>query len=262
MSKIINEILTIICDSIPNLSEIKAVRVCMGWGYTGVKLSTGHVGICHSLLDEQTTHLCRIVKQAGKLAGRSAIELAEMAKSWELSESIVGVATLNALSQLILNNEKYLINEENFIDYIKAKVKSTDTISLIGRIEPFIDILKMKAKCLYVFERNPRFLNEYTLPDTAYEEILPNTDIVIITGSSIANKTIERVLELSKKAREIGVVGPSASLVPNPLFKRGVTIIGTIKPINSDKLMQIISEGGGTHQIKSAVKFITIRPKP
>jgi len=65
MSRIIDEALAIIEDSIPNLYEVKAVRVCAGWSYAGVKLSTGHVGICYSLLDEQAAHCCRIARRAG-----------------------------------------------------------------------------------------------------------------------------------------------------------------------------------------------------
>jgi uncharacterized protein (DUF4213/DUF364 family) len=262
MSRIVNEALVIIENSIPNIDKIKVVRVCIGWGYTGVKLSTGHVGICHSLLEEQALRCCQIVRRAGKLAGSSAIDLANLAKSWELSESIVGIATLNALSQMVLNEEKYAIDEGNFIDYIEAKVKATDTVALIGYIEPFINVLRRKARRLYVFERSPRFFYEQTLPDVACEELLPKADIIIITGSAIANKTIDHVLELSKKAREIGVVGPSAGIIPDPLFNRGVKIIGSIKPVNANRLLQIIEEGGGTPQIKSAVKFINIRPKP
>jgi len=261
MSRIVDEALAIIESSIPNLSKIKVARVCIGWGYTGVKLSTGHVEICHSLLEEQAVRCCQIVRRAGKLAGSSAIDLANLAKSLELSESIVGIATLNALSQMILNEEKYAIDEGNFLSYIEAKVKATDTVALIGRIEPFINVLQSKVRRLYIFERSPRFFDEQVLPDTACEELLPKADIVIITGSAIANKTIDRVLELSKKAREIGVVGPSAGIIPDPLFKRGVKIISSIKPVDADKLLQIIEEGGGTSQIKSAVKFINIRPR-
>jgi hypothetical protein len=74
------EALAIIEDSIPNIGKIKVVRVCIGWGYTGVKLSTGHVGICHSLLEEQALRCCQIVKRAGNIAGSSAIDLANLAK--------------------------------------------------------------------------------------------------------------------------------------------------------------------------------------
>jgi len=262
MSRIIDEALAIIEDSIPNFYEVKAVRVCAGWSYTGVKLSTGHVGICYSLLDEQAAHCCRIARRAGSLAGSPAIELARLARSWDLSESVVGVAALNALSQMVLSEERYVIEEGNFIDYVVARVRATDTVAVVGNMRPLVDALQGKVERLYVFERSPRFFDDYTLPDVACEELLPEADVVLVTGSAIANKTIDRVLELSRRAREIGVVGPSVGLVPDPLFKRGVKVVGTIKPIDADRLLQIIEEGGGTPHIKPAVKFINVRPKP
>jgi len=261
LSRIIDEALAIVERAIPNLDEVKAVRVCAGWGYTGVKLSTGHVGICHSLLGEQAAHCCGVVRRAGQLAGSPAIELARLAKSWDLSESVVGVATLNALSQMILSEERYAIDEGNFIDYIKSRARRGDTVAVVGNMRPLVEALRGRVRRLYVFERSPRFFDEYTLPDAACEELLPEADVVVVSGSAIANKTIDRVLELSKRAREIGVLGPSAGLVPDPLFKRGVGVVGTIKPIDADRLLQIIEEGGGMPQLKPAVKFINIRPK-
>jgi len=264
MGSIIDEALALIRDKIPNLREICVSKVCIGLGYTGVKLDTGHIGVCHSLLNELALGCCQMVKRAGTLADSPATELSSSAKSWDMSESIVGVATLNALSQMVLDKEKekYLITEGNFMDYMVNKIGKKDTVALVGCIEPFTEILRKKARHLYIFERNPTLFDEQMLPDTACEEFLPKADIVIVTGSSIANKTIDHVLGLSQGAKEIGVVGPSAGLIPNPLFKRGVTIIGSIKAVNADRLLQIIAEGGGTPQIKSAVKFINIRPKP
>ena len=262
MSRVIDEALALIHEQIPNLREIKVSKACIGLGYAGVKLNTGHVGLCHSLLGELAPRCCQIVKRAGTLAGSPAVDLANLTKSWDTSESVVGVAALNALSQVVLDKEKYLITEGNFMDYMEEKVGENNTVALVGYIRPFIEILRKKARYLYVFERSLKSSDRWTLPDTACEEFLPQADIVIVTGSSIANKTIDHVLELSQGAREIGVVGPSAGLIPDPLFKRGVTIVGSTKALNADRLLQIIAEGGGTPQIKSAVKFINIRPKP
>jgi uncharacterized protein (DUF4213/DUF364 family) len=262
MSKIIDEALALICDQHPDLCRVSVDKVCIGLVYTGVKLDTGHVGVHHSLLSELALRCCKVIKRAGSLAGSPAFEIVNLAKSLDISERVVGVAALNALSQIVLDKTKYQIAERNFIDYMENKVRESDTVGLVGRIEPFVKILRGKARHLHVFEMRPPLLDEGGLPVEASEQILPQADVVIITGSSIANKTIDHILELSRGAREIGVVGPSAGIPPNTLFKRGVTIIGNIEVENSKKLLQIIAEGGGTPHIKSAVKFINIRPKP
>ena len=82
------------------------------------------------------------------------------------------------------------------------------------------------------------------LQDTAAEEVLPRADVVIITGTALANGTIDRLLELSKNAREKGLVGPTASIFPDPIFRHGVTLIGGVRVTDGEKIIQIISEGG------------------
>ncbi len=95
----------------------------------------------------------------------------------------------------------------------------------------------------------------------AAEEVLLCADIAIITGTALANGTIDRLPELSKNTRQKGLTGPTASVFPDPLFKHGATLIGGIKVADGEKIMQIISEGGGTPNFKTACKNIIVKPR-
>jgi uncharacterized protein (DUF4213/DUF364 family) len=148
--------------------------------------------------------------------------------------------------------------EGNILD--ELDIKPTDTVAMVGNIRPFVEPVRRKASNLWIFERGGRF-DEGVLPDTACEKLLPEADVVIITGSAIANGTIERLLQLSQIARKVGVVGPSASIVPDPLFKRGADVVGGVIVTDADKALRIIAEGGGTPQLKAAVRFVTMKPK-
>ena len=89
MGQIINEAVALIHDRIPKLSEIRVTKVCIGLGYTGVKLSTGKIGICHSLLEkEKSLDNCQIVKNAGSLAGSMAVDLLGFAQSLDTRERV------------------------------------------------------------------------------------------------------------------------------------------------------------------------------
>ena len=66
------------------------------------------------------------------------------------------------------------------------------------------------CKELYILERDPR-LGDY--PDSACEYILPQCDIVIITGSASVNKTMPRLIELSRSAVTI-LIGPTVPMCP------------------------------------------------
>lgn len=52
-------------------------------------------------------------------------------------------------------------------------------------------------------------MKEYT-PDTAYEEPSSNVDVSIISGSTLINGTVDRLVKLLSKARIIGLLGSSA----------------------------------------------------
>ncbi len=259
--KIVNDILDLLPNVIPDLNMIRVDKVILGLGYTGVKLSTGQVGVCFTFQTEISLSCCQIYKKAGKLTGSTAMEMMNMARSWDLSESVIGIATVNALSSIAIanNKEAYVILKGNILDHIALEKK--DTVVFVGRISPLIKRIEGKVKRIYVLERDWARRESGVLPDTACEEILPQADVAIITGTALVNGTIDRLIELSKGAREIAVVGASASVLPGPLFKCGVTCVGGIKVLDPDKLMQIVAEGGGTQQLKAAAEFINLRPK-
>lgn len=258
--KIIRKTLATIKEKIRDISEIEASEVRIGLGYTGVMLNTGHVGVSHTLLDD-IPKCCQVVKQAGKLAGNSALQIAELVKSWDPIEATLGVATLNALSQMVLEEEssKYSITENaNFIEHVG--IKEEDTVVLVGTICPFIPLIKERAKSLLILERDYRLrVGEEMLPDTACEEVFPKADVVIITGSTLVNGTIDRLLYLCKSARAVGLAGPTASILPDHLFEHGVTITGGIKVVDAQGILRVISEGGGVPQFKGTCRQIIIR---
>jgi len=258
--KIAEEILIALKNRIPNLRDLRIADIRIGLGYTGVQLNDGNAGVCHTPSGKLVC--CQKIERAGTISGSAALEIAELANSWKMYEAMIGIATINALSQIILRREgeRYLFAENcDIIDQIR--IDKEDTVALVGYIRPFVSRIKSAAKNLYILERDLPIVEEEGVPDTACEEIIPKADVVIVTGTSIINGTIDRILELSENAREVAIAGPTASMIPDPLFSRGATITGGIKIINVQRLLQIISEGGGVPHFKNACKQIIIKPK-
>ena len=257
---VISDLREILVKEIPDMKSIKVESVCLGLGYTGVKLEGGQSGFCHSLISEMNLDCCRILESAGTLAGKSSKELLGLADSWDFSERVIGIATINALSQIVFDSKKYDYNieKENLVNVID--IEPDDAIALVGLISPFVPVFRKKAKELFILERGAA-REKGTLPDTACEEIIPKANIVIITGSALANGTLDRLLQLSSRARTIALVGPTASCLPEPLFERGVNYVGGIRINDADKAMQVISEGGGTPRLRMAGEFVTFKAR-
>lgn len=144
--------------------------------------------------------------------GLSLKELAQAAKSWNLTEAGFGMAAVNAY----YNTPARL---DSLGAYEPFERYCTNGVDLQGKHIGVVGHLNMppsvyeQAASLRILERNPR-PGDY--PDSACDWLLPQCDVVIITASTLVNKTLPRLLELSKNAYTI-LAGPSCPLCPQLL---------------------------------------------
>lgn len=79
-------------------------------------------------------------------------------------------------------------------------------VGVVGHLGGIIKRHGSEASKIFVFDIEPK--DEFDLPLEKEDELLPTCDIVVITGSTIANGTLPHVLSLSKQAYKI-ITGPS-----------------------------------------------------
>ena len=178
----------------------------------------------------------------GKISGRKVRDIAMYIKSWNNYEAALGLAAINSfinapkqINQII----KTPLSEQiklNAFEYMKDRIKGKK----VGVIGHFYKIEELEQICeLTVLERRPT-LND--IPDPACEYILPEQDYVFITGSTLINKTLPRLLELAKNSY-VSLVGPSTPVAPF-LFDYGIDMLAGNIVIEYDKVWNMIQEGG------------------
>ena len=83
-----------------------------------------------------------------------------------------------------------------------------------------------------MLEQDPRTLKERELPYYAPADqagvYVPEADLMVITGVTILNDTLPGLLDMAKPGAQILVTGPTASMLPDAFFSRGVTMLGGI----------------------------------
>lgn len=252
MTGLIRELITVLSDKFQN-ERLEDVRV--GIFYTGVKLSTGHGGVSYTMTKPLTeTICCPKVPMAGEIAGMSVNDALKLAEEEDMIVSTIGIATINAASQSLIfgemRNRYNIVVGRDALDVIS--INPSDKVVMIGAFPPYIKRLMQNVKSLTVFDDNKSVLIELGLPTepcVSLESSLKDASVAIITGSTFVNKTIERLLELISNAREVLVVGPTASMLPDPLFKRGATAVGGMRITNVEKMLRVVSEAGGTRAL-------------
>ncbi len=145
----------------------------------------------------------------GGLQGLSLTEAAAAAKSWNLEEASFGLAAVNAYYNDLENMER-LGCAEPFENYCTAGLELRGrTVGLVGHLKGPAGLYE-QAKQVYIIERHPQ-PGDY--PDSACDWLLPQCDLVIITGSSLVNKTLPHLLGLCRDAYTI-LTGPSVPMCP------------------------------------------------
>jgi uncharacterized protein (DUF4213/DUF364 family) len=218
----------------------------IGLVYTGVLLSSGHAGVAYTPLYELSE--CPVLASSDNIAGKSALKLVKMILSSNFVEVAVGVATANALSQIVFeeNPEKYVFSNADVLDLIQAE----DKVAMVGYFAPLVPKVVQKARELYVLEKRKVEDNRVkVVSPSEISEVLSLSNVVLIIGSTLVNKTINEILKHITNAREIVLLGPTASMTPQPFFEKGVTAVMGIRITDPTKMLKIVSEAGGTQQL-------------
>jgi uncharacterized protein (DUF4213/DUF364 family) len=156
------------------------------------------------------------------------------------------MATINSLIDI----DKSGCIEKNAFEIILEKGQGKN-VAIVGHF-PWIPKLRERVKNLWVLEQR---LREGDLPATHADRILPQCDVVGITGTSFINHTLEGLLELCKEAYVL-LIGPTSPLSPI-LFDYGIDAICGLKIIDPDQLIRFISEGATFKEV-TGVKLLTL----
>lgn len=227
----------------------------MGKIWTAIKAidknNTVYGGMCMTVLGHNPKR-----ELSKSVIGKSLKEVSKYSKSWNFSEASFGVAAINAFyntkERALSQNAKVDgLNKNDAFETAKEEIRGRN-VAVIGHF-PFLE--RIKDICnLKILERKP-FDDDY--PDSACEYILPESDYVFITGVTLINKTLPRLLQICKNAK-VHLVGPSVSMAPC-MFEYGVDVMDGSIVGNIDKTLLEVNDGSKKFLFgKDLAQMITI----
>lgn len=198
------ELYDILLDGIDTAAPVTGTQ--MGQCWTAVETAE-HFGMAMTTPVDTAPRILN-----GDYTGMPLRELAAACRSWNLTEAGYGMAAVNAF----YNTPAHLAQlnaYEPFDNYC------TDGLDLRGRHIGVVGHLNMppsireQAASVRILERSPR-PGDY--PDSACDWLIPQCDVVIMTASTLVNKTLPHLLELCRDAYTI-LAGPSCPMCPGLL---------------------------------------------
>ena len=211
---------------------LRVREIVHGVSWTAAVLSDGRTGVAMHTAGETAPRLFP------SLEGLPLKLAAQAVMSWNMEEASEGLAAVNAF-----------YNTGAHIDALGLPGRSSalEGVDVTGRTVGFIghlvshsgitEELLAPAKAYYIMEREPR---EGDYPDSACEYLLPDCDLVVITGSAAINKTLPRLLQLAAHA-EVVMTGPSVTLCPE-LMGLGIRRMHGSAIVESEAMLRGIVE--------------------
>jgi uncharacterized protein (DUF4213/DUF364 family) len=240
-------------DSVLHRGENAVVEeVRIGLGYVGVRLDEERMGLAAVLLHELPTG-CSAFPDAGRLAGSKATSLLiNLIEGRDPLKKALGLAAANAVLQA-----KFGEGEKDSLSIMRLTAE--DHVAMVGLFTPMVPKIEATGAKLTVIERNPARLAVLDKKDS--DRTLKECTVAIITATTLLNDSLEEVLNGLGDPRHVAILGPSTPLLPEifqgtPVHHLGGAIVGDTR-----KVMQIISEGGGTPAMRPYLRFVNLLVK-
>jgi uncharacterized protein len=255
-----------------DLDRIVVERAVVGLFFTGVKLNTGIAGACATPLRSIPEAVCcpssaMAMPFPGKLRGRPAGELLKETEAPSGIRRAIGVATMNALADMCWQRRATpAVELRAGVDaYDAADIQPGERVVVVGAFVPFLKALKRSGQHFTVLEMDPATLKPDELahfrPADDARLVLPSADVVLITGTTLLNDTLENLLALCRPQARVVMVGPTVGLLPDALLRRGVDVLGGVRVTAPDAFLDVLAEGGSGYHFfgRSAEKVVLVR---
>lgn len=225
--------------------------VRLGLSYVAVKLDNGATGIA-AVLPDNSRHGCTALKEAGTYTGTEAQHmlkyLLESKNSLHLS---IGLALANSLVKLPVDSKE----DREATTYFN--LKPGEKVAMVGLFAPLVERIRATGAHLTIIEKNPVRIN--LLSGEEKKHALKECDVAIITATTLLNNTCEETLAMLGRPRIVALMGPSTPLVPEIFSGTPINHLGGAIVTNAQRVLQVISEGGGTPALRPNLHFVNLR---
>lgn len=255
----------------PEVDSLRVTRAVIGVFFSGVKLSNGTGGLCFTPIKEIPEAVCcpssaRAMPSCGRLADQPVGSYLDDLVGGEPLKKALAIAVLNALSTSCWRKAPpsgYKL--ELGVDPLEdATIPPDAHVVVVGALAPYIKMLKKRGKPFCILEKDTRTLKademQYYVGPEGADDVIAAADWLVVTGTALINDTLEDILSHARPGAEIIVVGPTASMLPDAFFRRGVKSIGGITVTDPDGLLDTLAEAGsGYHFYGKSAERLVIR---
>lgn len=204
----------------PSAMDSKAGEFC------AIELDDGSLGLSYVLLDPSSRQLASDGGANFDVRGADALVLARCFSGPPGARRALGFAAVNALTRCLFERAGFVPPPSG--DSIgMLEPTPADHVGMIGLFPPLLRQVLASGARLTVVELRAELAGQrdgYRV--TVDRSELAGCNKVIATSTMLLNDSLDATLAACSHASSISVIGPGAGCLPDPLFARGVTLVG------------------------------------
>jgi uncharacterized protein (DUF4213/DUF364 family) len=209
--------------------------------FMAVGLEGGAVGISFVLLpDEKMAEYAAL--QSSDFVKKNPRGLALEFGSDDPVKEMISLASINAICQHVMRQTHFAVDHATDSLGLLA-VSAGDRVGMVGLFSGLVETIEQANAELVVIEKNEQLIQKFPdLPITLDVTKLSTCNKVLCTSTTILNNSLDEVLGHCSPDAFVSIIGPTAGYFPDPLFARGVDVVGGRVVENGSLLMQLLSE--------------------
>ncbi len=157
-------------------------------------------------------------------------------------KEMISLAAINAICQHVMRETNFAVDHAT--DSLGLlSVSAGDRVGMVGLFFGLIKTIKKANAELVVIEKNEQLIQKYpNLPITLDATKLSTCNKILCTSTTILNNSLDEILAHCSPDAFVSIIGPTAGYFPDPLFVRGVDVVGGRIVKNGELFLQLIAE--------------------
>ena len=191
--------------------------------FCALELDDGSLGLSYVLLGDT---LATLERGGIDLVGADPLALARGFATDDVLRRTLGFAAMNAITRCLFDRAGF-VPATAADSFGGLDPQPGETLGMIGYFAPLLGRFAERGTKLVVVELRADLVGDVgRVRVTRDAAELASCRKVMATGTLMLNDSLDRMLGRCRSAERLALVGPSVGAPPDPLFGRGVTLLG------------------------------------
>lgn len=222
--------------------------------FCAVELEDGSLGLSFVLLGDTLARLR--AGDAAALAGMPSLELSRRYAQADAAQRAIGFAAINALTRHLFDRAGYVPpTAQGSIGDLD--LRPGDRVGMVGLFPPLVKQVLATGASLTVIELRADLAGAHDGWRVTLDPAeLAGCTKVLSTSTVLLNDTLDGLLAHCRSAQRVSLIGPGAGCLPDPLFARGVTLLGGSWIVDAPAFKAALAAGRSwsAHAVKTAIR--------